>query len=64
MIVDAVKDQMAVRIIVIMMADKEKLSVLDAHQFHVFKGNLGHHFIGQFIPVLWLEAQGNVSDGL
>ena len=43
------------------MAHKEKLGVLDAHQFHILPCNLRHRFIRQFVLVLWQKTQGDMA---
>ena len=52
---------MAVGIAIIKVADKDKLSVLDAHQFHVLPCNLRHHHVGQLVLILWQKTQGNMA---
>ena len=55
---------MAVRIAIIEVTDKEKLSVPDAHQFHILHCYLGHHLVRQFVLILRLKTQGNMAYGL
>ena len=55
---------MAVRISRIMVTDKNKLRVPDAHQFHIFTCNFSHHLVRQFVLILRLETQSNMSDRL
>ena len=43
---------------------KEILSVLYAHQFHVFHCNFGHHLVCQLLFVLWQKTQSDMPDGL
>ena len=52
---------MAVGIAVIEMAHKEKLSVFDAHQFHLLPCNLRHHLVCQLVFVLWQKTQGDMT---
>ena len=61
LVVDTVIDQMAMGIAIIEMAHKEKLGILDAHQFHVFLCNLRHHLVCQLVLVFWKKTQGNMA---
>ena len=61
---DAVIDQVAVRIVRVMVSYQNKLSVFYPHQLHVFLGYFSHKFIRQQCLILRLEAQCNVSDRL
>lgn len=47
---------MTVGIAIVEVANKEILSVLDAHQFHVLFCYLRHHLIVQLVLVLWQET--------
>ena len=44
-VVDAIIDQMAMRIVGVMMPDQDELSVLNAHQFHILQCDLNHKLI-------------------
>ena len=61
---DAVIDQMAVRIVRVMVSYQDELGVPYAHQLHVFPGYFSHKFIRQQCLVLRLEAQCDVPDRL
>lgn len=61
---DAVIDQVAVRIVCVMVSYKNKLSVFYPHQFHIFPGYFSHKFICQQCLVFRFEAQCDVPDRL
>lgn len=61
---DAVIDQMAVRIIRVMVSYQDELGVFYPHQFHVFPGYFSHKLIRQQCLVLRLEAQCDMPDRL
>ena len=61
---DAVIDQVAVRIVCVMMPYQDELSVLYFHQFHIFLGYFSHKFICQQCLVFRLETQCDVPDRL
>lgn len=61
---DAVIDQVAVRIVCVMMPYQDELSVFYSHQFHIFPGYFSHKFICQQCLVFRLETQCDVSDRL
>ena len=61
---DAVIDQVAVRIVRVMVSYQDELGVPYAHQLHVFPGYFSHKFIRQQCLVLRLEAQCDVPDRL
>ena len=44
---------MAVGIAIIEVTDKEKLSVFNAHLFHVLHCYHAHNLVGQLVLVLW-----------
>ena len=55
---------MAVWIGRIMMSDEYKLCVSDAHQFHILPCNFSHHLVRQFVLILRLETQCDMSNRL
>ena len=61
---DAVIDQVAVRIVRVMVSYQNKLSVFYPHQVHVFPGYFSHKLIRQQCLVLRLEAQCDMPDWL
>lgn len=61
---DAVIDQMAVRIVRVMVPYQNELGVPYAHQLHVFPCYFSHKFIRQQCLVFRLEAQCDVPDRL
>ena len=61
---DAVVDQVAVRIVCVMMPYQDELGILYTHQLHVFPGYFSHKFICQQCLVFRFEAQCDVPDRL
>ena len=60
----AVVDQVAVRVVRVMVSYQNKLSVFYPHQLHVFPGYFSHKLIRQQCLVLRLEAQCDMPDRL